>query len=188
MKLVALAALVLGASLTVQSLSAQTPQPFPRPESQPPRPQQPPPAAPQQPAPSQQQARPADPNAPTEATLGLPIYPSAQFIASYDAGRGQRYYIFGSTAPFLDLVNYYKSVLKDGGDFVFREPPTHMFETGRFRDETMAFPPSVTIKDYTWGGSQGYPNPRRPANPERFPTLIMIVPAPAGAQQEIPNP
>jgi hypothetical protein len=145
-------------------------------------------AAPQQPAPSQQQARPADPSAPTEATLGLPIYPSAQFIASYDAGRGQRYYIFGSTAPFLDLVNYYKSVLKDGGDFVFREPPTHMFETGRFRDETMAFPPSVTIKDYTWGGSQGYPNPRRPANPERFPTLIMIVPAPAGAQQEIPNP
>ena len=33
--------------------------------------------------------------APTEATLGVPIYPGAQFITSYDAGRGQRFYIFG---------------------------------------------------------------------------------------------
>jgi hypothetical protein len=76
-----------------------------------------------------------------------------------------------------ELVNYYKSVLKEGGDFVFKEPPTHMFEVGRFRDETMAFPPGVTIKDYTFGGSAGYPNPRRPATPERFPSIIMIVPA-----------
>jgi hypothetical protein len=169
----AVAALVMGASLWAPSLYAQTPQPFPRPESQPPRTQ------PTQPAPT---ARPADPNAPTEASLGLPIYPSAQFIASYDAGRGQRYYIFGSTAPFAELVNYYKTTLKEGGDFVFKEPPTHMFEVGRFRDESMAFPPGVTIKDYTYGGSAGYPNPRRPANPERFPSVIMIVPAPAGAQ------
>jgi hypothetical protein len=28
--------------------------------------------------------------APTEQTLGLPIYPGAQFITSKDAGRGQR--------------------------------------------------------------------------------------------------
>jgi hypothetical protein len=111
--------------------------------------------------------------------LGFVIYPAAQFIASYDAGRGQRYYLFGATAAFTELVNFYRSVLKDRGDLVFEEPPTHMFEVGRFRDETMAFPPGVTIKDYTWGGSKGYPNPRRPASPERFPTIIMIVPAPA---------
>jgi hypothetical protein len=187
----AIAALVMGASLSAQSFSEQTPQPFPRPPStssgqsgsQPPRTEQPAPAAPQ-PAPPVQAARtaPADPNAPTEATLGLPLYPSAQLIASYDAGRGQRYYIFGSTASFAELVGYYKTVLKEGGDFVFKEPPTHMFEVGRFRDESMAFPPGVTIKDYTWAGSQGYPNPRRPANPERFPSIIMIVPAPAGQQ------
>ena len=47
--------------------------------------------------------------APTEAMLGVPIYPGAQFIASYDAGRGQRYYIFGSAAPFVDLVTYYRT-------------------------------------------------------------------------------
>ena len=46
-----------------------------------------------------------DPATPTEATLGFPIYPTSQFIASYDAGRAQRYYIFGSTAPFNDLVS-----------------------------------------------------------------------------------
>jgi hypothetical protein len=154
---------------------AQTPQPFPRPGTQPP------PATPQQPpAPPAPQA-PADPNAPTEATLGVPIYPTAQFIASYDAGRGQRFYIFGATAGFTELVSYYRTTLRERGAFVFEEPPTHMFEVGRFRDETMSFPPGVTIKDYTYGGSKGYPNPRRPANPERFPTIIMIVPAPSAA-------
>ena len=35
---------------------------------------------------------------------GFPIYPAAQFLASYDAGRGQRYYIYGATAPFADVV------------------------------------------------------------------------------------
>lgn len=172
--------------LTAMPLAAQTPQPFPRPGSQPPpsAPQQP---APQQPAPPPPAPAPAqvtpqapgDPNAPTEATLGVPVFPSAQFIASYDAGRGQRYYIFGANAMFADIVTYYRTMLKTRGDLVFQEPPTHMFEAGRFHNETMAFPPGVTIKDYTWGGSLGYPNPRRPADPERFPTIIMIVPPPA---------
>jgi hypothetical protein len=157
---------------------AQTPQPFPRPGTRT--------TAPTQPMPVQTTPPPtaaADPHAPTEAMLGFVIYPAAQFIASYDAGRGQRYYLFGATAAFTELVNFYRSVLKDRGDLVFEEPPTHMFEVGRFRDETMAFPPGVTIKDYTWGGSKGYPNPRRPASPERFPTIIMIVPAPAATAQ-----
>jgi len=123
-------------------------------------------------------APPAEPGAPTEATLGFPIYPTAQFIASYDAGRAQRYYIFGTTVPFAELVAYYRTVLKERGNQVFEEPPTHMFEVGRFRDETMAFPPGVTIKDWTWGGTAGYPNPKPDAQPARFPTIIMIVPAP----------
>jgi hypothetical protein len=113
--------------------------------------------------------------------LGVPLYPTGQFITSYDAGRGQRYYIFGSTAMFADLVTYYRNVLKDRGDLVFQQPPTHVFEVGRFREEMMAFPPGVTIKDWTWGGSAGYPNPRADAQPARFPTIIMIVPAPAAA-------
>jgi hypothetical protein len=160
---------------------AQTPQPFPRPGAPAPapvRPAAPPPpsAPPPQPA-AAAQPLPADPGTPTDATLGFPIYPTAQFIASYDAGRGQRYYIFGSTASYTDLVAYYRTQLKEKGDQVFTQPPTHMFEIGRFREETMAFPPGVTIKDWTWGGSQGYPNPKPAAQPARFPTIIMIVPA-----------
>jgi hypothetical protein len=161
---------------------AQTPQPFPRggsPQTAPGPPVTQRPAAPAPPA------RPAtatvDPATPTEATVGFPIYPGAQFIASYDAGRAQRYYIFGSTASFNDLVTYYRTQLKEKGNLVFQEPPTHMFEIGKFNDETMAFPPGVTIKDWTMGGSQGYPNPKPGAQPARFPTLIMIVPAPPGS-------
>jgi hypothetical protein len=166
------AILAAAASAVVATAAlAQTPQPFPRPGSpSPPATAQP---APQPPPPA---IAPVDPSAPTEATLGFPVYPTAQFIASYDAGRGQRYYLFGATAPFADLVAYYRSVLKERGDQVFTQPPTHMFEVGRFRDETMAFPPGVTVKDWTSGGSAGYPNPRPGAQPARFPTIIMIVP------------
>jgi hypothetical protein len=106
----------------------------------------------------------------------FPIYPAAQFLASYDAGRGQRYYIYGATAPFADVVTFYRTQLDEKGSLVFKDPPTHMFEVGRYRDETMAFPPGVTVKDWTWGGSQGYLNPKPKGSPARFPTVVMIVP------------
>ena len=121
-------------------------------------------------------ARPAPDAAPTEATLGLPIFPGAQFITSYDAGRGQRYYIFGSPSPFVDLVAYYRTVLKQKGELVYEVPATHEFDVGKFREETMAFPPGVTIKDYQSDISQGYPNPKPGGQPARFPTIIQIVP------------
>jgi hypothetical protein len=179
--------LALAVSTVVSGgLIAQTPQPFPRPGAPPPsapaRPPQPP--RPTEPAVAQVAPPPltaVDPDAPTEAMLGIPIYPAAQFIASYDAGRAQRYYLFGTTAGFAEMVAYYRKVLDERGDLVFQEPPTHMFDVGRFREETMAFPPGVTVKDWTWGGSAGYPNPRTGAEPARFPTIIMIVPAPPGA-------
>jgi hypothetical protein len=113
--------------------------------------------------------------------LGFPVYPSAQFIGSYDAGRGQRYYLFGSEQRFAELVKYYQSALKSRGTLVFDAPATHIFEVGRFREESMAFPPGVTIKDYTWNGSAGYLNPKRNAEPARFPSIIQIVAAPDGS-------
>jgi hypothetical protein len=125
-------------------------------------------------------SRPAE-EAPSEAFLGFPVYPSAQFIASYDAGRGQRYYLFGSELRFVDLVKYYQNTLKNRGTLVFDAPATHIFEIGRFREETMAFPPGVTVKDYTWNGSAGYLNPKRDGKPARFASIIQIVPAPPGA-------
>ena len=162
---------------TLPPLEAQTPRPFPAPA----------PPAPSAPAPAGTQARPAPAGtsataAPTEAMLGAPIFPNAQFLTSYDAGRGQRFYIYGATAAYAEVVNFYRTSLKRNGDVLFETPPTHQFETGRFRDETMAFPPSVTIKDYTFGGSAGYPNPAG-TQPPRFPTVIQIVPAPPGTPQ-----
>jgi len=180
MRLQSLKAIVWTVLLTAATAAAQTPQPFPRPGTQP---APAPPAAPRPAAPPPIAAPPAarvDPATPTEATLGFPIYPGAQFIASYDAGRAQRYYLFGSAAAFNDLLTYYRTVLKEKGNLVFQDPPTHMFEIGKFSDETMAFPPGVTIKDFTAGGSPGYPNPKAGAQPARFPSIIMIVPSPPG--------
>ena len=170
---------VLSIAVATLSMSAlaQTPAPFPRPGQPPsqPRPSAPAvPAAPN-PAPASTTAQPGEPN---EATLGVPLYPGTQFIASYDAGRGQRYSLFGAESDFLQIVGWYKTVLKQKGELIFEEPPVHMFEIGKFKEETMAFTPSVTVKDYTWAGSLGYLNPKRGGAPQRFKTVVQIVPPP----------
>lgn len=171
--------------VTASPLLGQTPQPFPGVRPSQPAPQnkpaapptqgttQTPPAAPAQPA-----AVPLDPNAPSSAVVGFPIYAGAQFLADYDAGKKQRYYLFGTVATYAEVVKYYQGALKDRGTQVFTEPPTHAFTPVRFREETMAFPPGVTVKDYTFGGFLGYLNPKPGAQPARFPTVIQIVPPP----------
>ena len=182
------------ALLLVLGLAHQlpVPRPFPQPGAgQPPRPsQQTPPPPTVQPTTPPQTAPPAVPPtvalpapsntiAPTQAILGVPVYPGAQFLTSYDAGRGQRFYLYGSTTPFLDLVAFYRNALKQRGELVFDAPATHEFDIGRFREETMAFPPGVTIKEYKSEISGGYPNPRPGGQPARFPTIIQIVPVSA---------
>jgi hypothetical protein len=117
---------------------------------------------------------------PSEAVLGVTVYPTAQFLGSYDAGRGQRFYLYGTTAGFSEMVAYYRTLLKQKGSAIFDTPPVYIFETGKYDDNTMAFPPSVTVKDYTADGNGGYLNPRPGASPERFPTILQIVPNAAG--------
>ena len=160
--------------LLVALLALQTPQPFPRPGEKPAAPAQQPVAQP----PAQPPAATAPQGAPTETSLGVPIYPGSEFLASYDAGHGQRYYLFGTNTGFAEIVNYYRTVLKQKGELIYEEPAIHQFDIGKFREDTMAFPPSVTIKDYTWGGSGGYLNPKRGRQPDRYKTVIQIVPAP----------
>jgi hypothetical protein len=165
--------------LAVALLAAgQTPQPFPAPGSaRPAAPGQPPRVAPPATPPPAQPAPAAAEAVPTDVMLGVPIYPGAQFITSYNAGRGQRYYIFGSSATFVDLVTYYRNALKQRGELVYEVPATHEFDVGRFDEERMAFPPGVVIKDFQSDVSQGYPNPKPGGQPARFPTVIQIVPA-----------
>ena len=169
---------VLALAFTMLHSQGQpVPQPFPRPGSnqppaQPPAqpPTRPPATTPARPTPAQPEA------APSEAVVGVPIFPGAQFIASYDAGRGQRYYIFGSAASFVELVAWYRTVLKQKGELVYDVPATHEFDVGKYHEETMAFPPGVTIKDFQSDISQGYPNPKPGGQPARFPTIIQFVP------------
>ena len=84
-----------------------------------------------------------------------PVYPER--AVHHVVRRGSRSALLSvrASAPFVEVVTFYRTALKQKGDVLFETPPTHQFETGRFRDETMAFPPSVTIKDYTFGGSAG---------------------------------
>jgi hypothetical protein len=159
----------------------QTPQPFPQPGSRttsparPTAPPAPPPPAPQQPGATTPPPSASQPEgAPTEAMLGVPIFPNAQFITSYNAGRGQRYYIFGTASSFVELVNYYRTVLKQRGELTFEVPATHEFDVGKFDEDKMAFPPGVVIKDFQSDISPGYPNPKPGGQPARFPTIIQI--------------
>jgi hypothetical protein len=170
---------VIGALVIL--LQQPVPRPFPKPgEVPPPQPVPEQPVAPPTTAPPvRRPATPAPVAAPTQEELGLPIYQGAQFLTSYDAGRGQRYYLFGTNATFAEIVAYYKTYLKDGGERVYDEPPVHMWGVGRFREEEMAFPPGITVKDYTWNGSQGWLNPVPNATPARFKTIIQIVPSPS---------
>jgi|SRR5687768_11363143 len=171
-------ALFLAGAVTIAT--AQVPLPFPKPGSPttpvsplPPRtapPAEVPPAV----------APPQDAGEPPEGSLGIAMYPAAQFITSYDAGKGQRYYLYGTQTPYAEIVQYFRNTLRQRGDEVFEQPPIHQFDLGRFREETMAFPPSVTVKDYTWGGTGGYLNPKRGAEPARFQTIIQVVPNPPG--------
>ena len=169
-----LVAMLLLAAAMAQQQQPPVPQPFPRPERSAAGASRRQPTVATGAAAGRTRAPPAAPaadrDAPTEATLGVPIYPGAQFIASYDAGRGQRYYLFGSAASFVDLVAYYRTALKQKGELVFEAPATHQFDVGKFREETMAFPPGVTIKDFQSDVSQGYPNPKPGGQPARFPT------------------
>jgi hypothetical protein len=186
--------MVSAAFILVLALGQQqqpVPQPFPRPGSS--RPASPPtsepaprrPAAPAepvtvpQPAAQQPSVAAVGPDAaPTQATLGLPVYPAATYLQWFDAGQGQRYYLFGTNASFAEIVAYYKTYLKDKGELVFDQPPTQIFEVGRFREESMVYPPGITVKDYTWNGSEGYLFVKAGAPPQRYRTIIQIVPAP----------
>ena len=161
--------------------AAQTPQPFPRP-GDPPKPQDSSPAPSAKPPDTQglkvlpPETKRVTPQTgePNEQTLGVPLYPGTQFIASYDAGKGQRYYLFGINTEFAQVVAYYRTTLKQRGELVFEVPnQIHMFEIGRFREETMAFPPSVTVKDYA---PEGYLVLKTGAQGIRYRTIIQIVP------------
>jgi len=169
---------LLGVVFVIAALGAQSPKPVTRPA--PPRPDAPLPT----PAPATTLgALFPDEAPPSQQTIGVTVYPSAQFLTSYDAGRGQRYYLYGASASAGELVAYYRTLLKQRGTAIFDNPQVYIFEIGKYDENTMSFPPSVTIKDYSLDGNGGYLNPRPGATPERFSTIIQIVPVLPGASR-----
>jgi hypothetical protein len=117
---------------------------------------------------------------PGDTTLaGAPVYPTAEFLESYDAGREQRYFLYGSNTSYETIVTYYRSVLRNNGREIFRDPAMHQFDLGRFDEGRMAYPPSVVVKDYAGGGTTGYLHVDGTTE-KRFLTIIQIVPVETG--------
>ena len=117
------------------------------------------------------------PQAPPAGTVDAYIFPNSEFLDSFDAGRGhQRYYLYGTNAPYADVIAHYRAALRGASNReVFRTPLIHQFDLARFDDEAMAYPPSVVVKDYTWNGSPGYLHVAGTTE-KRFRTIIQIVP------------
>jgi hypothetical protein len=185
----------LGAVLGVLSVSAvvgiagqnpptppAVPKPFPQPIGTPSKPTPKPgdPAGTTQSAPAKPPATatPRTEGKPSDADLGVRVYQGADFLDSFDAGRGQRFFIYGTNDTYADVVAFYKQQ-RGGGSEIFKTPPTQRFELDvKFKEDTMAFPPSVVVKDYTWNNSEGYlyiDGTRE----KRYRTIIQIVPAPS---------
>lgn len=131
--------------------------------------------APSAAAPTSSVATPPAPSAGPALPGVPPIYPTAQFLESIDAGSGQSYHLYGADAAFADVVSYYRTVLKNGGREIYRIPAIQQFDLGRFDDGKMTYPPSVVIKDYSGGSSPGYLHISG-LTEKRYRTIIQIVP------------
>jgi hypothetical protein len=85
--------------------------------------------------------------------LGCALFPQLRLLETYDAGSGQKYFILARTRRTSRSCSSNRTSLRTGGREIYRAPAPAMqqFDLGRFQEETMAYPPSVVVKDY--GGS-----------------------------------
>ena len=98
---------------------------------------------------------------------------------SYDAGRGQRYLSVRDSAAVRRCSWRITGRCSSRGATLFTKLRRHISSTSAgSTNDTMAFPPGVTIKDFQSDLSQGFPNPKPGGQPARFPTIIQIVPVP----------
>jgi len=163
-----------GQTQTPPPTQTPVPKPAPFPGANPPSPNKPagPTTPATQPAPATsgvQQGGPIDPR-----LAGIPIYPGADLLESFDGGGNQQVFLFGSTMPYSDVLAFYKTQLRSGGNEIFRTPAMQQFDLGSFRAETMAYRPSVVLKDY--GGSGAAYLHVTGTTEKRYQTVIQIVP------------
>jgi hypothetical protein len=173
-------ATLMSVSLSAQAGPTSGPRPFPGAPAPPPATSPRPPAPAPTAGPAPVTAPPAQPAlASLETTLGVALFPAAELLETYDAGNGQKYFILGSNAAYTEVVLFYRTALKSGGREIYRAPAPAMqqFDLGRFQEDTMAYPPSVVVKDYGGSSAGGYLDVKG-TNERRFKTIIQIVPAP----------
>ena len=160
-------AIALGPAQLSAQATTPVPKPFPTstpaPTAKPGTPAQAPPAGPQD-------GGNLDPR-----LAGIPIYPGAELLSSFDTGRGQWVFTLGTDMPYSDIVAYYKNQIRSSGTEVFRTPLIHQFDLGQFRADTMAYRPGVVVKDYS-ADTQGYLHVSGTTE-KRYRTVIQIVPA-----------
>ena len=149
----------------------QTPVPKPFPTANPPAPSKPAPGTPAvvPKTSTSQEGAAFDPR-----LTGVPIYPGAEMLSSFDSG-SQKVFLFGSSMPYSDVVAYYKTQLRSGGSEIFRAPAMQQFDLGSFRGETMDYRPSVVVKDYGATEQAGYLFVTGTTE-KRYRTVIQIVP------------
>jgi hypothetical protein len=132
------------------------------------------------PAPAAAVTSPLEP--PSEAALGVKFYPGVEYLESFDAGLGQRLFLFGTNAPYADVVTFYKKELGTGGTELFKIPPMQQFDLDKFQEDRMVYRPSVVVKDYTWTGINGELKDGylfvAGTNEKRYKTIVQIVPGP----------
>lgn len=165
--LVSLVVAITSAPGLAQTSGVPVPSPFPGAPAAPSTPR----TQPATPPPSAAPAPVAAPDLPGTP----PVYPTADYLDAIDAGSGQRYYLYGTNAPYSEIVSYYRTVTKSGGREIYRSPGTYQFDLGRFNDERMAYPPSVVVKDYSASTPAGYLHVSG-TNETRYRTIIQIVP------------
>lgn len=128
--------------------------------------------------PAAEAAQAQTPQGQVDPALGMQLYPGAELLATYDAGPNQKMYIYGSASTYANVVEFFKTTLKDRGRQLF-DGPMHQFDLGRYRRETMMLQPALTVKDYTWNGRDGYVHVSG-RQIVKYPTIIQIVPAAPG--------
>jgi hypothetical protein len=124
--------------------------------------------------PPQQSGLPQDGSTVDPRLAGVPIYAGAELLSSFDAGRGQHIFLFGSNMPYSDIVAFYKTQLRTSGSEIWRAPATHQFDWGQYRSDAMDYRPSVVVKDHTWNNSAGYLHVSGTTE-KRFRTVIQVV-------------
>ena len=174
MRLFVVARLWLGLALCATPVLAQTttvPKPTPIPGVPPPGSQT---QKPVTPAPSAAGAT-QDGSRVDPRLAGVPLYPGAELLTTIDGAGGQSIFLFGTDMPYSDIIAFYKTQFRISGTEVFRSPAMHQFDLGQFRAESMAYRPSVVVKDYSGTDAvSGYLHVSGTTE-KRYRTVIQIV-------------